>query len=250
MELDAAAYDLITGGNANYLFRTANMKLPSIKTVKRHIAKHTAETQEATVMVQSLLNYLNAHQYPLIVALSEDGTAVSPNTEFDQRTDSLRGLVAPLDAHGMPIKDHFKATSLGKMLDDLETHHVGEYLYVVVAFPMAVAASPVCIFYMCSDNRFTYAEVLSRWTYVESELKRVGISVVCNSSDGDPRLLKAMKIRSGLPSSFCSKQYGPHFVADDTAGPICVQDTLHLVNKLRHALLDPKRHMRIGKNLR
>ncbi|XP_065088584.1 uncharacterized protein LOC135710062 [Ochlerotatus camptorhynchus] len=219
-ELDSAAYDLITGGNTNYLFRQANMKLPSLKTVKRHIVNHTSETQEATIMVQSLLRYLNAHQYPLIVALSEDGTAVSPNIEYDPRSDSLRGLVAPFDVHGMPSKDVLKATTLIKMVNDMQTYHVGEYLYVIMALPMAVGASPICIFYMCSDNRFTYTDVISRWTFVEAELQKVGISVVSISSDGDTRLLKAMKERSGIPSPFASKVYEPHFAADLTGEPV------------------------------
>ncbi|XP_053698519.1 uncharacterized protein LOC128745469 [Sabethes cyaneus] len=245
-ELDAAAYELMTAGNSNYQFRRANMVLPSSKTLKRHIAKHTTDTREGVLMVVPLLKYLNAHNYPLVVALSEDGTTISPNPEYDSRSDAIRGLVAPLDQFGMPKQDIFKASSIGKIINDLDHFAVGEYLYIVLATPMVVGASPYCIFYMCSDNRFTHAQVLSRWTHVESELKKVGITVVSTASDGDPRLLMAMRQRTRMPKSQKSKSYGPHFVMDMDDEPVCIQDSIHLVNKLRHTLLDPKKHMRLG----
>lgn len=246
IELDLATYDFITGGRANYIFKLANMQLPSIKTLKRHIAKNTEAIEEGTLIVQPLINYLNAHRYPLVVALSEDGTAVSPNPEYDQMSDSLRGLVAPLNEQGIPIKRFFKATSIRKMVNDLTSHHVGEYLYIIMATPMAAGASPMCIYYMCTDNRFKCDDVLSRWSYVEAELEKAGIRVISYSSDGDPRLLKAMKKRSGIPTSFPSKLYGPLFNAVTDDQPVLIQDPMHLINKLRHALLDPKRYMRLG----
>ncbi|XP_062539619.1 uncharacterized protein LOC134207760 [Armigeres subalbatus] len=220
MELDSAAYDLMTGGNMNYSFKQANMQLPSIKTLKRHIARNTEDTKEATVMIQPLLNYLHTNQYPLVVALSEDATALSPNPEYDSRTDSLRGLVAPLDEHGIPIKDYFKVR---KMITDLTSHHVGEHLYIIMATPMAVGASPICIFYMCSDNRFTCDDVLSRWSFIEAELNKAGITVICNASDGDPRLLKAMKIRSGITKPVFHQLYGPYFNANMNDAPISIE---------------------------
>ncbi|XP_062702468.1 uncharacterized protein LOC109424774 isoform X1 [Aedes albopictus] len=251
-ELDAAAYELMAGGNSNYQFIKANMQLPSSKTLKRHIAKHTTETQEGILMVTPLLKYLNAHNYPLVVSLSEDGTTLSPNPEYDSRNDSIRGLVAPLNHSGMPEQNTFNASTVEKMINDLERYSVGEYLYIVMATPMAVGASPFCILYMCSDNRFTHDQVISRWNYIESELLKAGITVIANASDGDPRLLMAMRQRSTLHALHVGSesQYGPHFAMNNDFKldfkAISIQDSIHLVNKFRHSLLDPKKQMRLG----
>ncbi|XP_062702527.1 uncharacterized protein LOC134285543 isoform X1 [Aedes albopictus] len=254
-ELDAAAYELMAGGNSNYQFIKANMQLPSSKTLKRHIAKHTTETQEGILMVTPLLKYLNAHNYPLVVSLSEDGTTLSPNPEYDSRNDSIRGLVAPLDHSGMPEQDTFNASTVEKMINDLERYSVGEYLYIVMATPMAVGALPFCILYMCSDNRFTHDQVISRWNYIESELLKAGITVIANASDGDPRLLMAMRQRSTLHALHVGSesQYGPHFAMNNDFKldfkAISIQGSIHLVNKFRHSLLDPKKQMRLGNDI-
>ncbi|XP_065094803.1 uncharacterized protein LOC135715460 [Ochlerotatus camptorhynchus] len=245
-ELDAAAYELMTAGNSSYQFKRANMQLPSSKTIKRHIARHTTETQEGVLMVMPLLKYLNAHNYPLVVALSEDGTTLSPNPEYDSRNDAIRGLVAPLNKFGMPEQDVFKASSIKKIINDLDRFSVGEYLYVVLATPMAVGASPFCVLYTCSDNRFTHDQGMSRWAFIETELLKVGITVISNASDGDPRLLMAMRQRTKIPNGCPSESYGLHFVIDMDDKPICIQDSIHLVNKFRHTLLDPKKQMRLG----
>nr|XP_029712516.1 uncharacterized protein LOC115257213 [Aedes albopictus] len=248
IELDSAAYDYITGGNSSYNFKASNMHMPAVKTLKHHISGYTMDTKEGVVMVQPLLNYLISHQYPMVVTLSEDGTALSPNIEYDPRNDSLRGLVAPLDSNGMPVAGVFTVKSLRKIISDLENHRTADYVYVVMATPMVVGAAPICIFYMCTDNRFTSDDVTARWLYVERVLWQAGITTVAVSSDGDSRLLKAMKNRSRLPNTALNPLYGPYYVAGASEQPICVQDTVHLINKLRNALLDPKRHMRLGKH--
>lgn len=231
-----------------YRFQQANMHLPSLKSVRRHIAAHTNETQEGILMINPLLNYLNANNFPNVVALSEDGTAISPNPEYSPRTDSVRGLVAPFNSNGMPKHDLFNACSAGKMIADLEKYPVGEYIYVVMATPMVVGASPFCILYMCSDNKFTHEQVKQRWKYVEDKLKDAGVKVIAHVSDGDPRLLRAMKERTSLPHSDSNKIYGHYFIANTISNTVCIQDTVHLVNKLRHSLLNPKKQMLLGKN--
>lgn len=246
-ELDVAAYDFMTAGSSSYQYKRRNMSMPCIKTVKKHISSHTEDTREGVLMIDPLVKYLTAHGYPMKVVLSEDGTPVSPNPEYDPRSDSIRGLVAPLNEKGMPMEHMFEASSVVKIMEDLDTYTVGEYLYTVFATPLFPKASPFCILYMCTDNKFTHEDVLRRWRYIETELAKVGITVVANASDGDPRLLTAMKVRTGLPREMPCKLYGPHFVAELGDDALCIQDTIHLINKLRHSLLDPKKHMYIGK---
>ncbi|XP_053698489.1 uncharacterized protein LOC128745438 [Sabethes cyaneus] len=246
-ELDVAAYILLTSGISAYKFKRANMHLPSLTSIQRHISRHTYNTREGILMVDSLVKYLTANNFPKVVALSEDGTSLSPNPEYSPRTDSIRGLVAPFDSKGMPLLDIFKASSAEKMINDLKKYTVGEYLYVVMATPMIVGASPFCLLYMCSNNKFTHLQVKQRWEHVEAELETAGVRVVCHASDGDPRLLRAMTERTHLPHTAASMLYGYHFIANINDDVVCIQDTIHLVNKFRHALLNPKKHMAIGK---
>lgn len=246
VELDIAAYEYMTAGKSHYQFMRANMILPSIKTVKRHINKHTTDTQEANLMIKPLIEYLKAHDYPFVVALSEDGTTLSPNPEYDPRTDSVRGLVAPFNDFGVPRQEMFKATSAVKMINDLEQYPIGEYLYVIMATAMEIGASPYCIFYMCSDNKFTHMDVIKRWSYVEKALQAAGVTVIAHASDGDSRLLRAMREKTCIPSANPSIMYGDYFAVDVDGSPACIQDSIHLVNKLRNALLDPKKQMRLG----
>ncbi|XP_021708904.1 uncharacterized protein LOC110679148 [Aedes aegypti] len=246
LELDVAAYDYMTAGCSNYQFKRQNMSLPCIKTLKKHISSHTEDTREGILMIAPLVKYLKAHDYPMRVVLSEDGTPVSPNPEYDCKTDSIRGLVAPLNENGMPKQDLFIASSVAKLINDLDTYTVGEYLYTILATPLVPKASPFCIFYMCTDNKFTHEDVLRRWRYIETQLANAGITVVANASDGDPRLLTAMKCRTGHPREAPCKVYGPHFVAELGDEALCIQDSIHLINKLRHSLLDPKKHMYLG----
>lgn len=246
LELDIAAYDFMTAGNSSYKFKRANMRLPCVNTIKRHIARHTSETQEGVLMIQPLKKYLKGLGYPMVVALSEDGTTVSPNPEYDPRTDSIRGLVPPFDDNGMPKQNHFLASSVKKMISDLETYPVGEYLYAILATPIVIGASPFCVLYMCSDNKFTHEHVIQRWQHVEVELQKAGIKVVAHCSDGDPRLLTAMKVQTSIPNQVPSKMYGPHYVINVDDSVVYIQDTIHLVNKLRHSLLDPKKQMALG----
>ncbi|XP_062702809.1 uncharacterized protein LOC109400829 isoform X2 [Aedes albopictus] len=246
-EHDVAAYLLLTSGKSAYTFNKANMSLPSVKSVHRHISRHTYDTREGVLMINTLVKYLKVNHFPKAVALSEDGTSLSPNPEYSARTDSVRGLVAPFDDKGMPVLDFFKASSAAKMVNDLKNYTVGEYLYVVMATPMAVGASPVCILYMCSDNKFTHLQVKQRWHYVESELRKAGVKVVSHASDGDSRLLRAMKERTRLPHPRANLLYGQYFVGNLDDDVVCIQDTIHLVNKLRHSLLNPKKKMVVGK---
>lgn len=246
-EHDVAAYLLLTSGLSAYKFKRANMHLPSVKSTQRHISRHTHDTREGVLMVNPLVKYLNANNFPKVVALSEDGTALSPNPEYSPRTDSVRGLVAPFDSRGMPITNAFKASSAGKMINDLKNNTVGEYLYIIMATPMVVGASPFCVLYMCSDNKFTHLQVQQRWKHVEAELKKAGIKVIAHASDGDPRLLRSMKERTRLPHPFPSMLYGPYFIANIDDEVVCIQDPIHLENKLRNPLLNPKKHMFIGR---
>lgn len=67
-----------------------------------------------------------------------------------------------------------------------------------MAQPLQDRAPP---FFLClygTDNKFVFDNVLTRWTFIKKSLSKCGISVVGISSDGDSRLLKAMKHETRL----------------------------------------------------
>lgn len=116
------------------------------------------------------------------------------------------------------------------------------------ALPLTREAAPYVIYHACSNNQFDYNDVLKRWAYTESLLKRHGITVLANASDGDSRLMKAMRIRAGFDRPCSPSTWGPWFRVDCfSKTPINVQDMIHTINKFRNRML--KGDMIIGKSL-
>lgn len=73
---------------------------------------------------------------------------------------------------------------------------------------------------------------------------RHGIDVIGISSDGDNRLLSAMKIRTKfdlIPNTDVIKRFVEDF--------ICVQDTVHVATKLRNRLLNVSIVLHIGNRI-
>jgi len=74
-----------------------------------------------------------------------------------------------------------------------------------------------------TDNRFKYSDVIARWKVMTELAANVGIKILGFLSDGDTRLLKAMKIKNSMPNS--PQSY--------------VQDVVHIATKLRTRILKP-----------
>lgn len=88
-----------------------------------------------------------------------------------------------------------------------------------------------------------------RWSYVKTELSKQGIIVHGNSSDADPRLLKAMKIFTNLGYVVEDDQFEKWkglFFAKITNDMFCLQDLFHIISKIRTRLLETSCPMRIG----
>lgn len=64
--------------------------------------------------------------------------------------------------------------------------------------PLSLDAQPFCIQIFGTDNKFDFSDAVKRHAFMRSELKKEGIDVLGISTDGDPKLLKAMKIFSEL----------------------------------------------------
>lgn len=239
-EKDICAYQFLTAGRGNYAFLASNSSTISIKTIQRHLKQNTVQITEGKIDAKGLKQYLLRNEFPLaVVVLCEDATKIAAALEYDYISDSVRGLVSPLDEHGLPNTDLFTATSAYKMAEDIEKYPVGNHAYVQLALPLANNASPYVLFHTCSDNKFEAKDVLNRWKHTEYLLEREGIKVMAHASDGDPRLLKAMKIRAGYGSSDTPSRWGDWFrIRESLTTPINVQDMIHTVNKFRNRLIN------------
>lgn len=246
LEKDICAYEFLTGGKAHFEYFSKNMNTMNMKTITRHVSKNTSNIQEGEVDIKGLKSYLVDNALPMAVVLCEDGTRVTAAVEYDHEHDSLSGLVAPLDINGLPQRNTFTATTPYKIVNDIETFAVGSFAYVQLAVPLSRVHAPYLLFYSCSDNRFNTEDVLNRWSYTETELLKEGIRVIANASDGDSRLLKAMKIRSGFEDGRTFSDWGVWYRVTDKAGvPLNVQGMTHTLNKFRNRFV--RGDLQIGK---
>lgn len=111
-----------------------------------------------------------------------------------------------------------------------------------MAQPLQNNAPCFCLCLFGTDNKFTFKHVLYRWEFIISQLNELGITVAGISSDGDTRLLKAMRLKMSLGTEIpnfdavgCDSIRGFH--ATLLPNFICTQDTVHIGTKLRSRLL-------------
>ncbi|XP_062716164.1 uncharacterized protein LOC134291845 [Aedes albopictus] len=218
----------------------------SVKTIQRHLKQNTKNVVEGSVDVFGLKKYLIDNEFPLAVCLCEDGTRITAGVQYDYTTDSLRGLVAPLNENGLPQTGLFTASSPYKIAQMIKDYPTGNHVYVQMALPLAAGAAPFVLYHACSDNKFDATDVLNRWRYTEMVLREQGINVVANASDGDPRLMKAMKERSCLRNNYSKSTWGWWYsIEDENNSVLNVQDMIHGINKIRNRLM--RGDLKIGK---
>lgn len=192
-----------------------------------------------------LKRYLISNNYPLEVTLAEDGTRVLPHIQYDPRHNTVTGCAAPLDKHGLPKRNFFKASDAHAVLEKLESSNVAHTAYVVVATPLAPYAEPYVLFYMGTDNKFTYTDVLKRWVHTIQLLNAVGIKVLGIGADGDPTILRSMVTMMSFYRS-ANSELGDLFVLQLEHMVICFQDTIHLLNKIARRLFKRPGDLKIG----
>lgn len=195
--------------------------------------------------MKGLKRYLRANGYPLAVFLSEDGTRLTPHIQYDSRSNTITGCVAPLDSRGLPERKYFDASDAHDVVQKLESSRVANTAYVLVATPLVPNAASFVLFYMGTDNRFTYKDVLKRWRYTIRLLKKYGIFVLGVGSDGDPTLLKSMVTVMRFFSS-TNSVLGDLFVLPLEHSIICFQDVIHLLMKIVRRLFKRPGELKIG----
>ncbi|KYN23201.1 hypothetical protein ALC57_04378 [Trachymyrmex cornetzi] len=114
-----------------------------------------------------------------------------------------------------------------------------------MAQPLQNNTPSFCLSIFGTDNRFTASDVLKRWIKMQSMAKEFGITILGHSSDGDTRLMKAMKTTYKLPASVENKWPWFHCMKPNSNALVC-QDTIHIGTKLRTRLLHEKVNLQIG----
>ena len=143
----------------------------------------------------------------------------------------------------MPIPFSFPATPARVIEKYSQDEKVASFLYTIIAQPLQNDDPCFCFCLYGTDNKFTAEHVLGRWDYTVRELKKYDITVAGISSDGDSRLLKAMRIKSQL-GILCPdfEKTGQGFQllqmhADALPPFLTTQDTVHIGAKLKTRLL-------------
>lgn len=96
-----------------------------------------------------------------------------------------------------------------------------------------------------TDNSYTSADVVNRWNYIFNQLKSVGITARF-ASDGDPRLLGAMKALTNFGTKVTIDELNVSVICNQDSNIKCMQDSIHLANKLKNRLYDTAIDLKIG----
>ncbi|XP_058820198.1 uncharacterized protein LOC131682604 isoform X1 [Topomyia yanbarensis] len=246
-EREIFLYKFIQQGPEAYKFLYANTPCPSIRTLQRDLQKRSELIEEGKIRVEELKAYLKRNNLPMVIVLSEDATKINGALEYDSTKNKVCGLVAPLDCSGIPQCGLFEVKTPKKLISDVQKYPTGRNVVVTMAQPLTLTAAPFCLQYFCTDNKFTSAQVRTRWSVIKNKLIDVGIRIIAKSTDGDPRYITGMKEDMCIPT-ITDNPYGESFVASCNTDDICVQDPTHTINKFRTRLMRRDKQLIIGKH--
>ncbi|XP_058447967.1 uncharacterized protein LOC131428224 isoform X1 [Malaya genurostris] len=247
------AYLYLLGGRKDYEELVVNLGLPSVCTVMRHIRKSCDKILEGKLRVKELVQFLQTHNFPKVIFISEDGTKINPRIRYDIERDQIVGFCPNLNENGMPLIDSFSATSPNVIQEYFKNFDKSTIVYVILATPLALKTLSFNLLSFGTNNRFSIEEVLLRWGIIERELTAAGITVVGYGADGDNRLIGSMKIRMGLPRSISivplevPSVWKSWYAARGRISDIYIQDSTHIINKMKNCLLSSTRALQIGK---
>lgn len=251
-------YLFTIGGKMLYETLYAKLPIPSLSTISRTIGYSrtigsVCDIQEGVCRAKDLKAFLVTRGLPLMIWISEDATRITGRIQYDTRSNQLVGFVLPLNNNGMPVTGSYPASSAAKIQDSFQSGVVASLAYVFITQPLIVNAPSFCLSLFGTNNKFYATDVVKRWKYIIECLRSEGISVLRVSSDGDPRLLKAMRSESklGKDNDFYKdltekNVQAPYFHAEFEPDIIPIQDTVHIGAKLRSRLLKPSIFLPMG----
>lgn len=193
-----ASYIRMVGGPILYETLSANLPLPSISAINKFINTSADKIIEGQCRIKELTKFLEDRNLPKIVCLSEDATRINGRIQYDSINDQIIGFVLPIDANSMPTSFFFKASSIKKIYEYFENGKISTLLYTYMIQPLQTNCLSFCLNLFGTDNSFTAEDSIKRWKFITELLKKEGISILGFSSDGDPRLLKAIRIQTQI----------------------------------------------------
>lgn len=245
-----ASYIFMLAGPLAYETLHANLPLsiPSISTVRRFITDKDPRVVEGHMRDDELFKYLSDRNLPKKISLSEDATRITAKVSYDPATNQLIGFVLPLNENGMPIPLSFPARSAGEIQNHFlnPSNIVSSTAQVQMAQPFSESTSPFCLMVNLTGQSYTAQSVLNRWRFQATKLKEKGILIDNISTDGDSKALLAMKILSRIGQSDDSYFDCEWFSCGGYVETTFVQDTVHILTKLRNRLLTCSRIFPIG----
>lgn len=235
-----AAYLRILAGRTAYNALQKNLEhaLPSESRINYFVQNKGSKIIEGVPRYQELLIYLKERNMPLSVALSEDATRIDGRVQYDPKLNQLVGFVLPLDSNGMPIPFVFNARNTEEIVEHFTNDiPIAKTIITVMAQPVG-KAPPFCLLVFGTKNQFRGVDVAKRWEFLTENLKELGISVVSISSDSDAKYNMAMRRNSflGCHTKIIDAEWFK-CGGDSLVSPFYVQDTLHLVAKMRNLLM-------------
>ena len=234
-----AAYLFIVGGRSLYEMLLANLpnSLPSLTEVGRILNKNSNPVFEGVFRFEELKEFLIAHNLPMKVCVSEDGTRIQEKFLFDPASNQIVGPVLPLSDNGVPIGRSFPATSAAMVASHLKNGEAASTAYAIMAQPLQKGAPSFCLALFGTNNCFTAEHCFRRWNFISSELAKIGIEVISFSSDGDPKLLAAMHSQMFSPNGDCLlEDWKDWHCASAGQNFTVIQDAIHTANKFRKRL--------------
>lgn len=238
-----AAYFRMLAGPLAYktLQNNLPLALPSVSSTNRFIRKSHRGIIEGQLRCDELLTYLEERGLPLIVSLSEDSTRIINRVQYDASTNQLIGFVLPKNENGVSNPFSYKARSASEIIGHYSRNNpISSFVTTIMATPLGNAPS-FCLSIFGCNGKFTANDVERRWKFVKAELIKRGITAITFASDSDPRYNSTMRKTSRLGEPSKSKHNEKWFFAGNNSDPpFNVQDTIHILTKLRNFFLKTK----------
>ncbi|XP_044758739.1 uncharacterized protein LOC123316627 [Coccinella septempunctata] len=238
-------YLFYAGGNLLYETLSSNLKdiLPSLSTLYRFRSQNAVCTDEGIFNFTGLKQFLEQRDLPKIVWISEDATRITDKIQYNSKTNKVMGFSLPL-VNGIPNSNAYVATSAASIKSYFENGSRAQYAYAIMAQPLSAQVPAFCLSVFATNNTFKSQDVVKRWEMLRSEADKFGIRILGFSSDGDPKLLKAMKMQAHFvesPSLFNC------FYMDVDANDFCLmQDAVHIITKLKTRFLKKDINLPMG----
>ncbi|CAG9824513.1 unnamed protein product [Phaedon cochleariae] len=237
-------YIYYIGGRQLYETLHANLHnvLPCIRTLQKFTFQQRIGYEPGKLNMRQLNTFLEKRNLKKVIWVSEDCTRLTSTIEYDSTTNSIFGFSSPLE-NGLPIPHAFQATSSEKIQSMYRNSSKADYALIIVAQALENEAPPFCLSVYGTDNKFNARDVSLRWKSIKEEAVSYGIRVLGISSDGDPRLLKAMKVEAGFIKDSTSWTHLDYSHTDTCY----LQDSIHIIVKLKNKFLDHKTNLILGK---